>query len=282
MVSNKDNPASQGFEQRLDHQQIESLLNAFSGKLHLFDTIDSTSSWLMHHGDCGDICLSEQQTAGRGRHGNEWRSPDAGNIYLSLCWCFNGLPEQASLLGLASGLAVTDMLQQAGLMDHAIKWPNDIFWQGRKMGGILLETHNKTGRIVIGVGLNIAMSEKQVPYIDQPWVSLKQAISKFTLSRNQLVAMLINHLVNEMHNFTSLNLDDFFNRWRKRDYLFGKQLQIRQGNSGFLTGVGDGIDQLGRLKVRSENGIVDRYSSADISLSPAIVEHTVENNNNDV
>ena len=107
------------------------------GKIHHFKNLDSTNTWLQKNGQCGDVCISDEQTAGRGRRGNQWLSPATGNIYFSIKWCFDSPIQQIehfSLLGLSVGIAVAEALADIGLQNHGVKWPNDIYWQQKKWG----------------------------------------------------------------------------------------------------------------------------------------------------
>ena len=172
-------------------------------QIHLFDCLDSTNTWLKNKGKCGDVCIAEQQTAGRGRRGKQWLSPDAENIYCSIKWCFKKTPEHFSLLSLVVGLSIAKALEKIGLTRHGVKWPNDIFWHGRKMGGILIEGISSSSskhrqQVVIGFGLNINMPESMGKAIDQPWVSLSQAIN-VTVNRNQLLAFILESIIKDLN-----------------------------------------------------------------------------------
>lgn len=262
---------------RMDINKIKQNLKHETGKITLFDSVDSTSSWLMEHGACGDVCLSETQTRGRGRRGNQWVSPDAGNIYFSMCWCFEEVTEHWSLLGLLVGLAVADTLHEFGLRQHGLKWPNDIFWQDRKLGGILLESQDQSGKVVVGIGLNINMSEQNegspsqamsqplTQQISQPWVSLNEALGGKMVSRNQIVAKMMNHLQDRFSGFPYIDLDQFLKEWKKWDILAGKRVIIYQ-NGKEIAGKVINIDMHGRLGVKLENQTMQYFSSAEIKV----------------
>ncbi|MEZ5448457.1 MAG: biotin--[acetyl-CoA-carboxylase] ligase [Thiolinea sp.] len=141
--------------------------------------LPSTNSWLLEQSDaCGQVCLAEQQTAGRGRRGRVWQSPDSANIYLSLRWCFPQVPPHYGWLGLETGVAVARALADYGLQGHALKWPNDVYHAGRKLGGILLQTANPLQQVVIGIGLNTGMQAALAGGIDQPWCDLGELLGK--------------------------------------------------------------------------------------------------------
>ncbi len=250
---------------------------SFSNKLailpiiHLFDSLDSTSTWAKKNAQCGDICIAEQQTAGRGRRGNQWLSPKAENIYLSLKWCFDKMPQHLSLLSLSVGLSIAKALEQVGLSGHGVKWPNDIYWQGLKMGGILIESvtssaqQNNTRReVVIGIGLNINMPLSTGDTINQPWVSLSSILRK-KIDRNQLLALLLEHLINDLQRFSHLSLEQFQTQWQQWDVLYGRQVNVLQQHKEFLGKV-QGIDTQGRIIIELLSGKVTHYSSAEIRL----------------
>ena len=85
----------------------------------------------------GTVCLAERQTAGRGRRGRTWVSPFAANLYLSVLWRYPIGPAALGGVSLAAGVAVARVLAGLGVADLGLKWPNDLLWRGRKLGGLL-------------------------------------------------------------------------------------------------------------------------------------------------
>ncbi len=242
--------------------------------IHYFDSLDSTSSWLLKYGKCDDICISEEQTIGRGRRGNTWESPQ-GNIYFSLCWCFAEISENWSLLGLVTGIAVADALAEIGLKGHGIKWPNDIFWEQKKLGGILLETADQSGKVVIGIGLNVSLSTEAEEKIGQAVTSINEAMSitddhnslnKVVITREVIYTQLISHLQKQLSNFNSLAFDSFVETWKTWDILQGRQVNFNYQNKK-ISGKAIGIDTFGRLKVLESSGEINSYSSVEIKLT---------------
>ncbi|MCF6189184.1 MAG: biotin--[acetyl-CoA-carboxylase] ligase [Cocleimonas sp.] len=233
------------------------------GTIHYFESLNSTNSWLLEHGHCGDICISESQTKGRGRRGNNWVSP-RGNIHFSLCWCFDEIVKHWSLLGLVTGIAIAEALQDVGLTNHGVKWPNDIFWQQKKLGGILLETIDQSGRVIIGIGLNIALPLGSSKTIGQPVTSLDEAMND-NVSKNELVTQLIIRLKEKLDSFKQLNFDQFMQSWQTWDILRGEQVYFdHQGIE--VSGEVVEIDKHGRLGILKNTGELCFYSSADIRL----------------
>lgn len=243
-------------------------------KISYFQSIDSTNSYLLEQGECGEICISDTQSAGRGRRGNVWVSPNTGNLYFSLCWCFEKIPEYWSLLGLLVGVVIAETLEDIGLKNHGVKWPNDIFWQQQKMGGILIETLNQSGKVVIGIGLNLEMARTDKEQIDQAVVSLNEALAdkglvNKTFVKDDLIITLINKLYQNLQSFKDLKFDRFISSWNNWDILYNEIVTIkRQGSDGGdIIGQVKGIDNLGRLKFKeqdSDNMLF--FTSADIKL----------------
>ena len=223
----------------------------------VFDSIDSTSSWVKSQSKNQIVCLAEEQTAGRGRHGHQWQSPSAENIYLSLGWQFDSQPEHLSLISLWIGILVAEALADAGLSGHGIKWPNDIYWQQQKMGGILLETSNLSSMIVVGIGLNINMQHDG--QIDQPWVSLNQAMGQ-TVDRNHILLGLLDKLHVGLSAFASMSVAEIKQSWQQWDLIRGRKVSFLE-NQNKLVGDALGVDNSGQLKVRLESGEMKAFGT---------------------
>ena len=134
------------------------------------DTIDSTNTWALKECKGGRslpfVCFAEQQTEGKGRRGKAWVMPPGSNVAMSLAWSFV-LPYQSlQLLPLSIAMAIVETLESFGLKRVQIKWPNDVYVDGVKIAGVLIETkilksnadNKNTIAVVIGIGLNYDMS----------------------------------------------------------------------------------------------------------------------------
>lgn len=162
--------------------------------------------------------LAEQQTAGKGRQGRSWVSVP-GNVLLSVYWPFQCTLEKLYGLSLVVGIAIARVLKANGLDDVQLKWPNDIYWHGRKMGGILIETkQNRPGIIdtVIGIGLNIVDMEEYRSQIGQQFTSLEDAL-QHKIYRDKLVAQLLLELNTTLNRFTEAGFGDFIDEWKSLD-----------------------------------------------------------------
>lgn len=235
------------------------------GQLTVLPEVDSTNRWLLDEGRCGDVCLAERQFAGRGRRGRTWQSPDAGNVYLSLRWCFDELPVTVGWLSLMVGVAVAEALAGVGLKGHQLKWPNDILVDGRKLGGILLQSVGKPEHIVIGIGLNVMPLPSVIQSeVDQPWCCLNDLLAS-PIDRHELLVLLLQRLFAQLQVFSALEVADLYKKWQVWDGLYERSVRVQQVNST-LDGVACGLDEQGQLQVRCADGSIQVFSSADISV----------------
>jgi BirA family biotin operon repressor/biotin-[acetyl-CoA-carboxylase] ligase len=268
---------------KLDETEIRARLDAVSQAglrgIHIFPQLDSTNRWCLQEGQCGDVCLAEQQTAGRGRRGRNWESPAGVNLYLSLRWCFPHVPQHLSMLGLVVGLAVAEALETCGIRGHGLKWPNDIVFPAplagegsgmggiiaiKKLGGILLEAVGSLEQVVIGIGLNVNIPALAATAIDQPWTSLLEATGHVQ-SRNWLVAAILQRLVARLQAFPQLDMAQFQQDWQRWDILAQRQVRVLSG-AETLDGLACGVDTHGQLRVRLTDGFIKAFSSADVSV----------------
>ena len=212
-------------------------------------------------------CLAEVQSVGRGRRGRAWRSPLARNVYLSLSWRFanRGVP----MLGLspAVAVAVADALEGIGARELALKWPNDLRWRGRKLGGVLLELDpaaDKGWHAVIGIGLNVSMPPALVGDIEQPWTDLETVLGH-RVSRNEVAARVIERGLDAAGTFAVEGFRAFRPGWARRDEVRGRRVEL-VGRRQSVAGVAMGLDDEGGLLV-AVGDRVERVLSGDLSLS---------------
>lgn len=202
----------------------------------------------------GSVVLAEEQTQGRGRRGRMWHSPAIANVYCSMGWQFSHSTPHLSGLSLAVGAIVADMLTSEYKVDAQLKWPNDIFFSGRKLGGILIEicgSNKGRQQVVIGLGLNIDMPEQANSAINRPWTDLREILGR-GVDRNELVAALLTELAAGMARFGDGGLAPWLNAWRQRDFLKGRAVVV--DGTPPVSGIAAGIDDSGALIVETEVG----------------------------
>lgn len=214
----------------------------------------------------GRVCLAEYQSAGRGRHGSHWLSPLGAGLYLSIGWRVDGMAEPLTGLSLAAGVAAVRALQKCGIEGITLKWPNDLVWQGRKLGGILLEVRGEiTGSClwVLGLGLNVRLPAGFRTAVDQPVIDLAGLAADLP-SRSELAAALINELVDCLSDYPRTGFRPYISDWQRFDCMSGHQVALSTGRHT-IRGQMIGVDKGGALLL-SVDGAIQRYASGELSL----------------
>nr|WP_321277264.1 bifunctional biotin--[acetyl-CoA-carboxylase] ligase/biotin operon repressor BirA [uncultured Vibrio sp.] len=245
------------------------LTDSSEPKLELIPVIDSTNQYLLervNESEKGRVCVAEYQASGRGRRGRQWVSPFGSNLYLSMYWRLDAGMAAAMGLSLVIGIAAVEALEEIGIQGVKLKWPNDLYYQDKKLAGILVEMSGQAGgaaNLVIGMGLNIGMPDKQ-PDIDQPWTTLNQVCADLSLDRTQLALTLIEHWKTILLDYEMMGLAGFVDRWNRLDNFIGRPVKLLMG-AREVKGIVQGIDQQGGVVLETENGL-ETYIGGEISL----------------
>ncbi|MFQ6372960.1 bifunctional biotin--[acetyl-CoA-carboxylase] ligase/biotin operon repressor BirA [Shewanella sp. YIC-542] len=244
------------------------LLAHCGNRCFYFDELASTNAFLLQHADelqCGDICISEFQSAGRGRRGRKWVSPYGSHLYFSMFWHLPQGMSQAMGLSLVVACSLVQTLQTLGAHDVGVKWPNDIFFEDRKLAGVLIEmtgTADSGCDLVIGIGVNIAMPEQQGALIDQPWSDLQQIWEH--PDKTLLAKTLQRQLCADLRVFEQAGLAAFTARWHEADIYLGKEVRLLLGNNS-ISGSYQGIDAQGGIILKTADGL-EHFVGGEISL----------------
>ncbi len=247
---------------------------AVRARLHALDVhwqIDSTNTQLLRGADTGahemQACFAERQSAGRGRRGRVWQSPLGGNLYFSLLRRFAHGMGALSGLSLAVGVAVVDALADCGVTGVGLKWPNDVLAQGRKLAGILVELGGEflgPCHAVIGVGINLRLSDAALERIDQPAIDLAALTGGAPPARNRLAGRLLARLIAVLdrfaaHGFAALHAD-----YARYDLLRGRAVRVFTADAE-RDGIAAGVDARGALILRRGKALT-HYDSAEVSV----------------
>jgi len=239
-------------------------------KLEIFEEIESTNQYLLENlqgsDKHGNVVLAEYQSHGRGRRDSSWISPFGSGLCLSARWHFEQPVDSLTCLSLAVGSAVIRVLKKMGFEGVGLKWPNDIFFQSRKLGGLLIEIRGETAGpcdVVIGLGLNIAFPADFEVDINQPWIDLS-SIKDSVPSRNIIAAELISELMLLLDAYTERKAEHIIKEWQKYDCMRGKQAKLILPDKN-ITGQIVGIDNDGAL-LMSVNDNVRKFTAGEISL----------------
>ena len=230
--------------------------------------VDSTNAEVARRLQAGPstlpVVIADSQTAGRGRRGRNWASPRGENLYLSVGLTVRGGFSALDGMSLVLGVAVSRALTALGAPGVGLKWPNDLFSDQKKLGGILVEIQGELQdgeiQVIAGIGINVHMT--QALGVDQPWASLANQWPEIPWVRNELAAAIITQVLAIVGPFERQGFAAFREEWQARDIFFGKELMAREGD---LLGEGRGIDAAGNYQVMTDQGLVP-VRAGDISL----------------
>lgn len=220
------------------------------------------------------VCLAEYQTSGRGRRGRAWNNPFGSTISMSARWFYCAGMASLEGLSLAVGLAVLSVLERCGGSHLKLKWPNDVLWNSpdgfQKLSGILLEVHgDPTGdcEVIIGIGVNIALSQQQINSISQPAVDM-QRVCGTKVSRNQIASELINELCRTLDIFSQQGFSHFKEQWEHYDAFSGQDV-VLEASGKTVSGVASGVNGHGGLLLKTREGMMI-FNGGEVSLQAAI------------
>jgi BirA family biotin operon repressor/biotin-[acetyl-CoA-carboxylase] ligase len=196
----------------------------------------------------GTLVTADEQSAGRGRQGRRWTAP-AGRALL----CSVVIRDPSRLLPLACGVAVAEVVGDGA----RVKWPNDLLVDGRKVAGILVEARPQEGWAVAGIGLNVALRERDFPP--------ELAATAGTLGLEpDAIEDTLGRLLDALSRWTVAASDEVLEAFRARDALLGAEVRWAEGQ-----GRGAGIDGDGRLLVETDDGRVALDAGEVHLLRPA-------------
>ncbi len=244
--------------------------------IHYHDTLPSTNERafrLAHDGaEHGEVVVADQQTAGKGRRGRTWTSPPGLNLYFSAILRPDLAPQRAPELTLVAAVALTEVMREAGA-EAAIKWPNDVQIDGRKVAGILTELSADPDRvhfIVLGIGVNLNAQPEHFPE------ELRPLATSLAQHRGQRVprALFTANLLNRLEEWLDLHLETGFGavrqRWKELSSTLGQDVLVRTDRREFR-GHAEDIDESGALLVRVEDGSLERVLAGDVErLRPRV------------
>jgi|LSQX01.1.fsa_nt_gb BirA family biotin operon repressor/biotin-[acetyl-CoA-carboxylase] ligase len=237
-------------------------------EIHVFESLRSTQETAKNLGRQGDndgiVVISEEQTKGRGRRERTWVSPRGSGLYFSVFFRPRLLPGRLHLVNLAAGLAVKDAIHFCLGRKVALKWPNDLLYEEKKICGILSEASSDSERVrdcCTGIGINISFSSE-----DLKAEGLENAVSlsaeQGSIHRGKLCASVIERF----HFFTSSLADDggesLLSLYRTECSTIGKKIAVFTEEDTFL-GIARGIGENGELIVEGKNG-TKAFCAADV------------------
>lgn len=256
---------------RLDLLQRRLAQSLFAKNIIYHETLKSTNSLAKdlaaQAAPEGTIVLAEEQTAGRGRMGRHWLSPRYSNLLFSILLRPPMQPEAVFVLTLVLALATIDGVEAVGGLSAAIKWPNDLYVNEKKLGGILTEFSVKSQLVeyvVLGLGLNVNWNPDDKASVLYSATSIR-AETGVKISRTDVLVEILKRFEAYYGEVASGELDKFYERWNQRSMILGNQVEI-QTPEGRIQGKATRIDYSGALIIRDEHGQEQRVLCGDVSV----------------
>ncbi len=246
--------------------------------------VDSTNNVLKQYGAGGEkrdmVLLAEEQSAGRGRRGRSFYSPEGTGLYLSLLLHPNVGPEEGTLLTTLTAVAAAEAVEEIVGEPVQIKWVNDVWLRGKKISGILTEgsasmEEGKLEYVVVGIGINLYEPKGGFP---EEIREVAGAVFTSHITRENLRNRLsVAFLTNFMKYYSSFPERAYLEAYRERCFVIGKRVRIMQPGSApsEIGGKPDadpvyakvlGIDESCHLHVQYEDGRTEFLSSGEISI----------------
>jgi len=209
--------------------------------------------------------VADTQSAGRGRRGRTWHSPDKKNLYLSVALRPAIPPARLQTITLWLGLRICQFLRDTHALPVLIKWPNDLMLHGRKIAGMLTEARvdaEQTRDLVFGLGLNVNAQERDFP---DDLSNLASSLA-LNLGRSLNLTRLAHQIIHHLAQATQEYLDGQFTGeltglWPEFDYLRGQSVQ-----TGDIKGRVLGISANGSLRLERPDGSTMLLHSGEVSL----------------
>lgn len=234
---------------------------SFGQQLHVHQELASTNSEALRLAQAGathgTVVVAEHQSAGRGRRARHWYSPPGANIYCSVVVRGIGpaltLSEWLSWAPLVSALAAAEAVHTTTSVSLSLKWPNDLLFQERKVGGILCEsTHISADApiVVIGIGLNVNMTEESFPEDLRQIATSIHTISHQQINRVHLLTQLLLELEQGVDELRTYGPDRLRRAYVSRCGTLGKRVRLLLGDEQELLGTAESIGVDGALQVR--------------------------------
>lgn len=219
--------------------------------------------------ESGTLVVAERQSRGRGRLGREWLSPPGVGLYCSLILRPRLAPADLPKLTLAAGLAASRAVEARTSLRPLLKWPNDLWLNEKKIGGLLAEARfDQAGAVVVlGIGLNVNTTPDSFPPELRDKVTSLLIHSGRESARSALLIVLWDEVMEMVATLEREGFAGILAAWRERDATLGRELAWLTQAGHVVRGLSLGPDQDGLLRIRDAAGLVHEVISGDISLA---------------
>ena len=229
---------------KLTQKEVFKGLNLENIDFYLLDTVDSTNTFAKEKLLNKDylVVISEQQTAGRGRQGKEWYSPNAGNIYMTIKFKDKNPAPLSLIIGLLISEAMDSVSGQK--INAGLKWPNDLLINKKKICGILIESEINADEVefIVGIGINYSLPKKE-----SWWGEIGELAD--ILPREKLMNSILQNIINYKEN----GYKNWKDAWEKRCMHIGTELKTLSNNQKETDiGIFNGINEVGKMLLQTE------------------------------
>lgn len=241
-----------------------------------FESIDSTNIKAKEIAESGAIhgaaVVAGCQTSGRGRLGKDWHSVKDKGLYCSIIVRPDVIVENYPKITLVAGLSVAKVLDRITGKFSQLKWPNDIYFSGRKIAGILTESSSLTNAFdaryaVIGIGLNVNHVIEDFPLELRSIVTSLLVETGTELVLEELFQAVRLELLDQIQIFSDDGFQPILNQWRKKDFLLDKEMECVSTEGRKIRGIAQGPDDEGQMHVRDTYGRIHEVLSGDVRLA---------------
>jgi len=256
----------------LPWEVTQNLNTEFLGKrVYYFDTIDTTQNFAMKiaskNNENGTVVISKKQTGGRGRMKRKWKSP-VGGIWMSIILHPKFDVSYATLVPIATSLALCIAIEKILKIKPELKWPNDVTLKGKKIAGILIDTSivsNEIENMVLGIGINFKIKPHELANTIKKTPNFYGVAT--LVKKNESALPLVQQFLHELENIFQLinsgHIKKIKNGWTKRSSTIGRSVSIIT-NEGNLNGKAVKIDNDGALII-SKGKKIERILVGDIT-----------------
>ena len=216
----------------------------------------------------GVTVIAERQTAGRGRLGRQWNSPAGLNLYCSIVLRPPLAPAAVPQIALVAGAAVAAAVAEQTGRRPAIKWPNDVLLEGRKVAGILTEMDAEVERVhhvIAGIGVNLNAPARAFPPALRTKAGSLLGITGRRVDRAAFAARLLAALEARYGRFLTAGFDAVRSEWESWSCLTGTEVRVA-GPDGETTGRVLGVDADGALRLEQPDGSTVRVVAGEVTL----------------
>ncbi len=238
-------------------------------KITHFDCIDSTNTYALTHLDLlkdRDVIQADLQTKGYGRFKRHWISPSSSNIYVSVILKPDVYHNAMANLTQYMSLVICRIFETYNV--HAdLKWPNDVLVNGAKIAGLLSETSfqgNEFKGYVLGVGINLNMTQDELDAIDQKAVSLNFLINQ-PVNRDNFLTQLLDWFFSDYKSVLQKGFSVIKSDYLRRSPYIGMKVKVTLPNA-FFQGIAEGLTDDGCLILKLDSGENKIFTAGDVSV----------------